>query len=155
MKKVLAILTLALTITGCQPEGRVYSEHQELSPKIEWLKSDIKTFKVPITDVNMIYNMSLSFRYATGYAYPSVMVKVTEKSPSGIEIITDYDLQLVNEQGEYIGEAGLDIWDSEHLVESNKKYDETGDYTYTIEQNTPVDPLPYSMEIGIILDEVK
>ena len=103
----------------------------------------------------MTYKMSLSFRYATGYGYPSAMVKVTERSPSGLETINDYDLQLINKQGEYIGEAGLDIWDSEHMVEANKKYEEAGEYTYTIEQNTPVDPLPYAMEVGLILDELK
>ena len=57
--------------------------------------------------------------------------------------------------GDYIGEAGYDIWDSEHLVDPNKHYEEVGDYTYVIEQNTPVDPLNYAMEIGVILDKVK
>ena len=84
-----------------------------------------------------------------------LMVKVTEVSPSGVETVNEYDLVVANNKGEYIGEAGFDIWDSEHLVEANKKYEETGEYTYIIEQNTPVDPLNYAMEIGIILDEVK
>jgi|GEM_PF-2023827 len=95
--------------------------------------------------------MSLSFRYDT----PSTMVKVTETSPSGVVVVSDYALEIMNNKGEYIGEAGLDIWDSEHLVESNEKFTETGVYTCVIEQNTPVDPLPYSMGIGIIIEKSK
>jgi len=80
-------------------------------------------------------------------------VKVTETSPSGKEIVKEYELKVRESNGDYIGEAGYDIWDSEHLVEPNKKYKETGTYTYVIEQNTPVDPLNFAMEIGVILDK--
>ncbi len=159
MKKImltgLALGLASVVLTSCEPEGRVYSEHKELSPKVEWLRSDTREFKVPITDNRITYDLGLTFRYASGYSFPSCMVKVTEVSPSGVEVVNEYDLELVDDNGDYIGEAGLDIWDSEHTVVSNKKYAELGEYTYVIEQNTPVDPLPYSMEVGIVLDKSK
>ena len=99
--------------------------------------------------------MSLSFRYAEGYQYQYAKVKVTETSPSGKKTGKEYDLKVRKDNGDYIGDAGLDIWDSDHLIESGKKYPEAGTYTYVIEHNMPVDPLPYAMEIGIILDEAK
>ena len=114
---------------------------------------DSRTFKVPITDNDIAYKMSLSFRFATGYQYQTANVKVTEISPSGKETVNEYELKVREANGEYIGDPGLDIWDSEHLVEANKKYEETGNYTYVIEQNTPVDPLNFAMEIGVILDK--
>ena len=155
MNKLIAVLIVSLGFISCQPEGRVFSENKELSPQLEWLKKDAIEFKVPIDDVSSAYDMSLTFRFATGFQYKTAKVKVTETSPAGVEVVNEYELTVLGSNGEYIGEVSLDIWDSEHQVESTKKYSEKGTYTYKIEQNMPVDPLNYAMEIGLILDKAK
>ena len=154
MNGLFAIVILAIGLIACQPEGRVYVEHKKLSPQVEWLKKDKREFKVPIDDNNRLYNLSLSFRYASGYQFQVARVKVTETSPSGEESVNEYELKVREDTGEYIGDPGYDIWDSEHLIESNKKYEEKGTYTYLIEHNMPNDPLNFAMEIGLILDQV-
>ncbi len=155
MKQLLSVLAITICLIACQPKGRIYVKHQKLSPMVEWLKKDIREFKVPIIDNSIAYNMSLSFRYANGYQYQVAKVKVTETSPSGKEMVKQYDLKVRKDNGDYIGDPGYDIWDSEHLVEPNKKYEETGTYTYLIEHNMPNDPLNFAMEVGVILDKVK
>lgn len=151
--KLTAITMTMISLAACQPEGRVYIEHQELSPQLEWLKNDVREFKVPIEDNSQAYNMSLSFRYINGYQYQVAIVKVTETTPGGIETTKEYELKVREDNGDYIGEPGLEIWDSEHLIEPNKTYEETGTYTYVIEHNMPDDPLNFVMEIGVILDK--
>ena len=121
MKNLLSILSITFLLSSCQPEGRVYIEHQELSPDVEWLKKDSRTFQVPITSTEKAYDLSLSFRFSTGYQYKNAAVKMTEISPSGLETIKEYDLVLRADNGDYIGDPGYDIWDSEHLVEGNGK----------------------------------
>lgn len=155
MRGLIAILTLTFGLIACQPEGRVYTKHFELSPQVEWLKKDVREFKVPIEDNSIAYNLSLSFRYANGYQYQVARVKVTETSPSGNENVNEYELKVRQDNGDYIGEPGYDIWDSEHLVEAGKKYEETGTYTYVIEHIMPADPLNFAMEIGVILDKAQ
>ena len=155
MNKLVAFLILSICFISCTPEGRVFSENQDLSPELEWLKKDVLEFKVPIKDKSSAYDMSLSFRYVTGYLFKMAKVKVTETSPSGKVNVKEYDLKVREANGDYIGEPGLDIWDSEHLIESGKKFKETGTYTYKIEQNMPYDPLPFAMELGVILDKAK
>lgn len=152
MKSIVSIVFTVFLLIGCQSKNRIYSENQELSPQMEWLKSDVKTFKIKIDDPKKIYKMSLAFRYAEGYSYKSVKVKVTEISPSKKENVNEYNLKVVNENGEYIGEPGLDIWDSEHLIENQKKFTEKGMYTYIIEHKMPVNTLNMAMEIGVTLD---
>ncbi|TVR39333.1 MAG: hypothetical protein EA392_06955 [Cryomorphaceae bacterium] len=154
MKNLWLYVTIALLGAACHPEGRVFVEHQKLSPQIEWLKEDVKTFKVPI-EIPGEYHLRLAFRYANGYQYRVALVKVTEISPSGKESVYEYELSIRDENGDYMGEPGFDIWDSEHLVEPNKTFSETGTYTYHIEHNMPRDPLHYAMEIGVILDEIE
>jgi gliding motility-associated lipoprotein GldH len=155
MKRFLTILAITIGLNSCQFGGRIYVKHQELSPQLEWLKKDAREFKVPIKDINIAYNMSLSFRYVNGYQYQFAKVKVTETSPSGKESVKEFELKVREDNGDYIGDAGLDIWDSDHLVEPDKRYEEIGTYTYVIEHNMPIDPLTYTMEIGLILDKVK
>ena len=155
MIRLVTAFILVLSIYGCQVEGRIYSEHQELSPDLEWLSEDTREFKVPIRDKSKLYNLSLSFRYVEGYQYQIAKVKVTETSPSGIERIAEYDLQVRNDNGDYIGDPALDIWDSDHLIEINKEYVEEGVYVYKIAHIMPNDPLYFAMEIGVVLDEAK
>lgn len=154
MNRFLTVLVIVVGMASCQPKGRVYVEHSQLSPDLEWLKKDIKEFKVPIDDNMLTYNLSLSYRYAYGYQFNVLKVTVTETSPSGKQAVSSYDLKVRNDGGEYIGEPGYDIWDSEHLIEPNKTYKEKGVYTYVIEHNMPADPVNFAMEIGVIVDKV-
>ncbi|MCA1764519.1 MAG: gliding motility lipoprotein GldH [Flavobacteriales bacterium] len=96
---VLTALFLAAVLIGCQPEGRIYVEHKELSPDLEWSKEDKREFKVPVEDNTALYDMRLSFRYATGYQYRVVKVKVTETSPAGEETVSEYELKVRDENG--------------------------------------------------------
>jgi gliding motility-associated lipoprotein GldH len=133
----------------------VFSEHQTLSPDYEWLKKDKRSFIIPIDDTKQKFNLSLSFRYANGYPYKSVLVNLEIKSPSGKINQKNYELIVRKEDGSYIGDAGYDIWDSEHLIEKDIAFNEKGDYTFTLSQATPNDPLNFAMEIGVILDKAK
>ncbi len=152
---LLSVLFLATGLIGCKPEGRIYVEHKELSPDLEWLQKDTRQFEVPVQDSSSLYDLTLSFRYATGYQFQFVRVQVTETSPGGEESVNEYELKVREDSGDYIGEPGLDIWDSEHVVETDKRFGETGTYTYSIAHVMPVDPLNYAMEIGLIVDKSK
>lgn len=153
MKRISSVLVLLITLLACQPEGRVYEDHQKLSPDVEWKESDKREFIVPVDDIEKAYKMSLSFRYATGFQFHELKVKVKEIAPNGIERTYDYVLKIREENGDYIGDPGYDIWDLEHVVEPNKQYQEAGEYHYIIKHDMPQDPLYFAMEIGLILDE--
>ena len=152
MKTIFKFVVVAIIFIGCQSKSRIYSENQELSPQMEWVKSDVKTFKVKIDDPKKLYKMSLAFRYTEGFSSKVLKVKVTEIAPSKKENVKTYNLNIINEKGEYIGEPGLDIWDSEHIVEKDKKYIEKGVYSYRIEHQMSSDVLNMAMEIGVMLD---
>jgi len=155
MMRLISIFTVTIIFVSCQPKSRIYYEHKELSPNVEWLKKDVREFNIPVKDSSILYNLSLSFRYATGYNYNIAKVKITETSPNGKKNTNEFELKIRDEKGDYLGEPGYDIWDSEHLIEPNKKYEEIGTYTYQIEHIMPNDPLNMTMEIGVILDKIE
>lgn len=153
MKKIAYTFLIGLIFMSCNSNTRIYSEHKELSPQMEWKKEDVRSFNLSIDNTENIYDLSLSFRYMEGFPSKSMNVKVTEVSPDGKETSKEYELKVRDENGEYIGEPALDIWDSEHLIEPDKKYTEKGKYTYIIEPVMPTDPVQNVMEIGVILDK--
>jgi len=69
MTRLLTLLAITICLISCQPEGRIYAEHQALSPDVEWLKKDKREFNVPVTDNSLVYDLGLSFRFAEGYQY--------------------------------------------------------------------------------------
>jgi len=150
----LIIVFVCLFLFSCHPEGRIFIEHQALSPNLFWTKANIKTFKVPIENTEDVYNIKIAFRYVYGYPYKTAKVKLTEIDPNGDIQISLHDLKVREDNGEFIGEPGLDIWDSEHMAIKDKDYSIIGNYTYKIEHNMPMDTLPLAMEIGLIIDKV-
>ena len=153
--KLTSLFSIVLFAMACTPEGRIFSENKELSPELEWLKQDTREFKVTVDDITSTYDLSLMFRYATGFQYKTANVRVTEISPNGEEVVSEYKLSIRDDNGDYLGEPALDIWDSEHLVETKKTYKETGTYTYVMEHAMINDPMQFVMEIGLIVDKSK
>ncbi len=154
MKSIFFFIAFAaILFSACAPENRIYEKHQSLSPNVEWLKTDKKTFEVAINDPASTYQFNLALRYATGYMWNEAKIIVEETSPSGIRKITPYTLKIREDNGDYIGEAGYDIWDSTHLVEGDYSYKEDGKYTYVLSHDMPRDEFPFAMEIGLIIDK--
>lgn len=153
--KYVQILLLFVLLQACNT-NKIYEKHikvYESEHKVEWYKSNIKRFKIDIKDITTPYNFYLAFRYADGYPFTNVKVLLKEIQPDGSYEELSYELPLRDEQGNYIGSPGYDIWDSEHLIIPNKKYTQSGKYVYEITHDMPLNPLPLAMEIGIVLEK--
>lgn len=152
MKKIIAFTVFLGFLFSCQPENRVYSEHQDLSPNLQWKKEDIKTFIVPISDNSSDYSIIVSFRYVDGFQYKDALITMESVSPSGIKESKEYQLHVIIDEN-YVGEPGLDIWDLDQVIENSFSFSETGNYTFTITHNMAKDPMNNVMEIGLNIDK--
>jgi gliding motility-associated lipoprotein GldH len=132
LKYIVGVFSLTMLLS-CQPEGRVYNEFKVLSPNLEWLKKDVRVFSIPVSQSEIGYNLSLSFRHSDAYMRNNLKVKITETSPSGVEKVLNHTVKLKDESGKFVGEPGFDIWDVEDVIESNYQYLEIGTYEYKIE----------------------
>lgn len=153
MKKFSIVAMMLFGISACTPDGRVFSENQVLSPEIEWHKSDVKMFQVTLV-AEKEYNVAIAFRFANGFPFRSALVNMEITSPNGTTSSQICELVVRQENGDYIGEAGFDIWDSEHQVLTNHSVAETGNYTFKLSHVMNQDPLNFAMEIGLVVDEV-
>lgn len=154
--RLLAIALIALTATlfSCNDRNITFKEFQKFDD-IEWKKGDNKTFVIHIDDNRKPKELVLAFRYATGYRFDKVYIKVTEINPQGERTTRDVDFKIRDENGEFIGEKGFDIVDIEYVLDANKSFPTHGDYTYVIEQAMPmnIETLHFAMEVGLVLKE--
>jgi len=150
----IALITLTATLFSCNDKNIRFKEFQKFDD-LEWNKGDNKTFIIHIDDNRKPKEMILAFRYATGYPFDKVKMKITEVNPAGERITRDVDFKVRDENGEFIGEKGFDIIDIEYVLDANKEFLTHGDYTYIIEQAMPptIEKLHYAMEVGLILKE--
>lgn len=140
----------AVALMSCNDKQVIFHQSQALSDDIQWNKSDIKTFEVDVKDNSAPLELIVHFRYATGYAYDKVKIRVTETAPNDERTITDLEIPVRDASGEFIGEKGYDIIDLDYPMDRNHEYQMHGKYTYTFEQAMPdIDPLHYAMELGL------
>jgi gliding motility-associated lipoprotein GldH len=155
LKLILFISLLSLGLSSCSNENEILNDFQDLSAELEWNKTDVKTFEVESTSNSDFYKMTVPFRFIEGLPYQYVKIRITEISPSGEETRKDYELKVREDSGDYIGDPGMDIWDSEHVIEEQFVFREIGHYKFKIEHNMPNDPLHNAMGIGLIIEKLK
>ncbi|MDZ4823117.1 MAG: gliding motility lipoprotein GldH [Flavobacteriales bacterium] len=148
---IASALFMSISFFSCNEKGVIFEEHQELSANIQWDKSDKKTFVIPVNDNSKPYQFTLSFRYATGFQFQNMKMRITEKDPDGSTMIRDLDFRVRDEEGKFMGDAGYDIIDLDYVLEQEKKFPILGNYTYTIEHTMPTDPVHYAMEVGLVV----
>ena len=153
MKYTVILLLVAFFFTACN-ENRIYRDNEPLSPNLEWKKSDFREFEIRVDDTSILYNLGVAFRYVHGYPFNTVNLQITETNSFGEETVEVYEIAVREENGDYIGEPGYDIWDVEQLIEADKEYSKSGMYLYKTEHLMPQDPLGFTMEIGLFLDKV-
>jgi gliding motility-associated lipoprotein GldH len=154
---LLSVLTLvSICFTSCQPKDVLFTTHVACSDNLEWRKDQPITIKVPVNQNAYPLRFYVNFRYATGYRYDKLMLRMTETTPEGEITKKDIDIPIRDEKGEFIGEKGFDIIDLEYEVDAKKQYPMHGEYTYVFEQMMPgIDVLHYAMELGVTVKDRK
>jgi gliding motility-associated lipoprotein GldH len=117
-----------------------------------WKYDQEINFKPIIEDVNKTYKLTLGIRHLYGFQLNSINVTVRSISPSGKESTKDYELKIKDSEGKYISNCGGDLCDLEVMVDENIKFEEVGEYKYSVTHNVQADRIPGIMELGLIID---
>ena len=147
-------LSMILCLSSCKPSDVLFEEFKKTEGDLEWKNSDRITINVPIKQNAHPYRFYIGLRYASGFRYEKMSIRMTEKDPEGTETKYDIDIPVRDEKGEFIGEKGYDIIDLEYLFNAKKNFPVHGNYIYTFEPNMPgVDKVDFIMEVGVIIKE--
>ncbi|MBL7870782.1 MAG: gliding motility lipoprotein GldH [Cyclobacteriaceae bacterium] len=151
IKSILTFLTIVLLTASC---GHVYRKYDKKSfPTYSWKYGQEIIFTPTIEDINKSYNLVLGIRHLYGFQLSRINVTIKSISPSGKEMIKDYEFNILKSDGKYIGSCSGDMCDLEAVVDENIKFEEAGQYKYVITHNVQVEKIPGIMEFGLIIDE--
>ena len=149
-----SMLLFSILLLSCN-RNKIFEEHQDLSPNLEW-KKDLKiNFNPDISDIDARYNVTIAFRHAHGYAYSNLPLRVKIISPSGKVSEKHYNIEVVDDSGQYKGEGIGDIWDLDFVAEENFAFSEVGTHQFFLEHELPVDPLNMAIELGLKIEKTK
>jgi len=151
MKKLtyFILFTVILTIFSC---NNFYSEHQSVS-NLKWYKEDIKSFEVNIEE-DGIYDFIFAIRYATGFPYRTMKIKITQKSNDSIETSQEKEFEVVDKNNNYIGEVAGELWDLETICIQKLKVKQ-GNYIYTLEHEMKSNPVIMVVDVGLIIKKIE
>lgn len=151
--KIIYGLLIALVLSACAPDNRVYKKRLDLSPNVEWKLDDVKAFTFEIQDTTLFYELIVDLRYITGFPFDLSILDAKFTAPDGSDFSHQYQLKIRKENGEYIGDPGLDLWDVEQVIEEKFKFEQLGKYTISFTHAMPIDPLPYVLELGLVVNK--
>ncbi len=150
--KFLLAIVFAVLVIGCN-ENRIYETHKSGFTNYRWDKTNVVEFKPQISNVEENYMVYVAIRHVYGFQLKSVKVRVEIKSPSGKTSSKLYELKVFKNSNEYISDCAGDYCDLEVLVEKDFKFEEPGEYVFSISHEMDVDPVPNLMQIGLIIDK--
>jgi gliding motility-associated lipoprotein GldH len=150
MKTLLTIFATTMILLGCN----TYREYDKESfPDYTWKRGKEIIFKPVIDDFSQTYNIALGIRHVYGLQLEGISVTIKTISPSGKETSADYDFQLMKVPGEYLGSCAGDICDLETVVDSEIKFEESGEYQMVITHNVQAEQIPGVIAFGLILNK--
>lgn len=148
-------LLISLGFFACNRDT-VFSEYHKFE-KNTWkrINDDVK-FEVEIEDISQKYDIHIPVRHASFYPHQYLELGFNIYSPSGQESYSVKKIYLKDTRGEWKGEGMGDIWDFDYRIFEHYSFNETGKYTFEIQNLTGNNLfLPGVMEIGLIIKKAK
>ena len=146
----LSVAALAVLLLASCGETPLYSK--SYSFKNNAWKQDVKpVFKVNVPDTTTFYNITITLRTTTDYAYSSLWFYLHSKAPNGqtgrepIKVIT------ANEDGSWAGEKSGTVV-SFDLEFPHRKFPQKGWYTFTFEQGITQEVAKEVMDISYTVE---
>jgi gliding motility-associated lipoprotein GldH len=149
----ISLVIMILLFASCD---RIYRKYDKESfPSYTWQSGQGIIFTPKIEDVSKSYELVFGLRHVYGLKMRTLAISVQQIAPSGKESSKDYQLTLIDGNGEYISSCGGDLCDIEVAVETDVKFDEAGEYKFIVTHNMPLDRIPGIMEVGLIINTLE
>ncbi len=151
IRTIYIVLFSTILFFGCG-DDQIFKQNLKDFANYQWEKGQTLTFAPKIEDTTQACNLILAFRHVHGYQFANLRLGILQKAPSGAETLKSYNVMVAEGDG-YLSECSGDYCDLEAILETNFRFHEIGDYTFTLQHEMPVEKLPNVMEVGIIIEK--
>ncbi|MEZ5012992.1 MAG: gliding motility lipoprotein GldH [Chitinophagales bacterium] len=135
-------------------ESRVYEKNLSID-KNGWSYDDDFSFTVNILDTASAYNMFVNVRHTDAYPYNNLWVKLITVFPDSTKEESKLNVFLSKPEGNWTGQCVDGMCFNTALIQKNFTFPQAGTYTFILEQDMRMDPLPYVTDIGLKVEKFK
>jgi gliding motility-associated lipoprotein GldH len=152
IKTLLSIIFISGLILSACNNKKVYKEIHNM-PNKSWTKDNIVTFKPELEGNKQKHHIKLLLRHIYGFALTEFQVFTEMITPSGEVISKNITVEVMNDSREYNSECLGDYCDLEVTVFNDYIFKETGTYTFKFEHQAGLNPLPYVLDVGLLIEK--
>jgi gliding motility-associated lipoprotein GldH len=151
-KALKSILIILIALTACKSEPAYEQKH--IFKGNTWNRFENQVFEIPVDETGKSYDIFLTMKRTTEYAYEDLPVNVVLQTPSGEERIHEFTFRL----SESIKKPNNETADSltvEFQLWKEIFLSDKGKCTITIENLIPKIATPGIISVGIIMKKSK
>lgn len=152
MKKTLSFLLLvAVMVASCESLWYYRSIHE--FDDHTWMIGDTVAFEKEVEEARTV-KLDLMFRHVYGFPYKDLGLYFEMTGPDGQTTSQELTIPIIGEDGQYLGEGAVDIWDVEQTVTPNLEL-KPGTYHFRVAHRMAKKDLQLVMEMGIRMEKVE
>lgn len=152
MTRVLHSIFLPLgffVLLGCQP--RAVLNEKWVFDNQQWSNADTLDFKVSIPDTTTRYDLLLDLKHSPGFSNQNFYIRIYTRFPDGQRLDKLVSLELADKAGVWFGRCNKKSCRLRIPIQENAWFNQPGDYLFTLEQYSRMDPLPGVHQLGMII----
>lgn len=143
---------LSMSLFSCDSRDIVFEKSIEIKNS-QWTYADSLLYTFPVKDTSKIYNILLDISHAKNYAFQNIYLKIHTRFPSGKRLQNQVNIDLAEPSGKWTGDCGRNSCELEIPIQQDAYFNETGNYTITIEQYLRKDTLSGIEAVGVLLED--
>lgn len=154
LKKITCALLFSFLIISCQSNKTLYQNYLEVPSGI-WDKNTALLFSYKNTQSIEKANIIAKIRYSSAYNYNGLPLQLQTTIPHN-PIVQTHQIYIPifdTLTGNNLGEGMGDTWDLKYPIFENVTMTDTGTYTFKIEQQTPLQNLPFVVDVGLKIEK--
>jgi gliding motility-associated lipoprotein GldH len=140
------IISFLLASCGNKVVFRQYNKMENVS----WNRFDIQHFDVPV-EKDDVLDFYLAIRHHTDFPFDKIWVNVTFYMPDGATRSRDYDFDLKDENGNWLGEGMGELWDIEFPLHKEMAFNKPGICKVRVENKNSKYETPGIVEVGLVV----
>ncbi|HAN77445.1 MAG TPA: hypothetical protein DCQ31_06555 [Bacteroidales bacterium] len=148
MHKFGAYLILLVTLASCT---QFDYEQSVVVPDAKWAISDTISVDLPITDTSTQQNVYIKLKHTEEYLNSNLWLFVKVIAPNGSQTADTLELQIADHRGKWYGKKWFGEYLLLHPYKQNERFEQLGNYQFSIVQGMRKDTLNYINEIGLAI----
>lgn len=155
---VICSLLLTLSLSSCRDESVVFEQNVEIADA-RWAVSDRAVLTVDVNDTVSQHNFLINVRNTEAYPYRNLYLFLKTTFPNGKSSRDTIGLYLADPSGRWLGSGSGYLNSGRYpsarvMYAYNKRFPNTGTYTFEIEQAMRVDTLVGIRNIGLRIEKI-